>query len=131
MQEKQYKVNPQHRDVNPNKIQWRVSINVELDLFRVSYDSCWFNQDKTWCFGIMSDDGKPQILGDSAKNNPPPTDLHFAKFVCDQSLWHGYPFGKASSDLGQIPKQVLDSWKKDNHISNAVKNKIHKGRYPL
>ena len=30
MQEKQYKVNPQHRNGNPNKSQWRVSIDVEL-----------------------------------------------------------------------------------------------------
>ena len=49
MQEKQYKVNPQHRNGNPNKSQWRVSIDVELNLFKVSYDSCWFNQDKTLC----------------------------------------------------------------------------------
>ena len=131
MQEKQYKVNPQHRNGNPNKSQWCVSANVEEDLFKVSCDSGWFNQQRTCCFGIISNGGKLLVLGVSAQNNPPPTELHFAKFVCDQSLWHGYPFGKASSDLGQIPKQVLDSWKNANHISNAVRNKIHKGRYPL
>lgn len=133
MQEEQYEVNPQHRDGNPNKSQWIVSLSedAEKNLFRVSYNSCWFNQQRTCCFGIMSVNGKPQILGVSAKNNPPPTALHFSKFVCNQRLWHGYPFGKASSDLGQIPKEVLDSWKEANHISNAVRKKIHKGRYPL
>lgn len=132
MQEKeQYICNQQHRDGNPNKSQWKLSECEERELFRVSYDSCWFNQHKTWCFGIISKERKLKILGVSAKNNPPPTDLHFAKFVCDQSLWHGYPFGKASSDLGQIPREVLASWKKDNYISNAIRNKIHKGRYPL
>ncbi|MCL7721146.1 hypothetical protein [Actinobacillus pleuropneumoniae] len=132
MLQPQYIVNNQHRNQNPNKSQWCIRVPEERDLFVSSFNSCWFHPDNQWCFGIIPNNKKPTILGISASNDPlPQQELHFAKFVCDQNVWHGYPFGRASSDLNQIPKSVLDSWKKEGYISNAVRSKIHKGRYPL
>ncbi|HGO5857265.1 TPA: hypothetical protein ACK3JJ_001923 [Mannheimia haemolytica] len=127
-----YQVHPQHRNRHPEKSQWSISESEEEGLFKSSFSNGWLHpEDNEKCFGIISNNRKLRILGVSAAHKPPVQNLHFARFTCDQCLWHGHPFGNGSSDLKQIPKVVLDNWKERDYISNAVRNKIHKGRYPL
>lgn len=127
----EYIINTQHRDKNPNKSQWCIAELEEINLFRLSFGNEWFDENKTSCFGIISEEKKLKVLGISASNRLPLMDLHFARFVCDQQIWHGYPFGNTSSDLKKISRSILDDWKDQGYINNAVKNKINKGRYPL
>jgi len=122
-----YLPNPQHRDKNPKKSQWLVSIENERYIFECVTYYKWVSTNQGWGLFIDNNNNKkPSYLGvlPSSRN------VFIAKFVVDENhnSWHGYPADHISK-VQDIPNTaILQKWVKDKLISKPKMRKILQGK---
>ncbi len=116
-----YKAVGYHRNGNPNKSQWLISVDEEINCFVVTIENRWISDDhRGW--GISAD---CKVLGKTTSKN----DTYIARFEEDRyalNHWHGYP-----ADLSRnqdIPLGfILIDWKQQNYITKSQYSKIRRG----
>ena len=119
-----YQFNQQHRDFHPNKSQWKITIQDELDVFSHAAQSNWIADDNAWGLYIIND--APSYLG-----MLPGDRLTFiAKFVVDVNLnaWHGYPADHVNKNHDIPDYNVLLSWLNIDLINLPKMRKIIRGQ---
>jgi len=120
-----YKPNKQHRDKNPNKSQWTISILEEVKVFENTYPNNWIDQSVGW--GLHFVNNGVQYLGNASNQN---RRLFIAKFMdgnCN-GKWHGYP-ADYQTNIQDIPNEFgLKEWVDKRYLSNAKIAKITQGK---
>lgn len=82
-----YLPNEQHRNGNPEKSQWTISLDDELASFFQAEERGWQESNKAW--GLHLVEGRIIYLG-VTKNRQTP--VFIAKYTCSRdAVWHGYP----------------------------------------
>lgn len=110
-----------HRNGNPRKSQWLISVDEEIHCFVDTKHNNWISDShKGW--GINSD---CKVLGKTTTNR----ETYIARFEEDSNKhdhWHGYP-----ADLGRpqdIPLDfILLDWRQRNYINKSQYSKIRRG----
>lgn len=121
-----YQFNGQHRNMNPKKSQWTVSINNEAAIFQCAASWCWLVKDIGCGWGLYIDANCPQYLG----TVPGREQSFIAKFVSDinHNAWHGYPADYLSNAHDIPPANILISWVENKFIGNPKMRKIMRGQ---
>ena len=118
-----YQVKNDHRKASCStvKSQWTSTPWEEISLFTLAQVSGWktLNKDELWAVHSVS--GKPSSMGTFAGSH-----LFVARYVCSEAVWHGYPVLPLQFD--KPPNDVLQKWKADGLIPNAVFNKWVQGK---
>ncbi|MDR0307029.1 MAG: hypothetical protein LBI42_09370 [Chitinispirillales bacterium] len=113
-----------HRNRQPNKSQWVISVVQEVECFIESQINNWIEGIFSW--GMISDGNNLIVLGKSVYNE----ELKLAKFVTknDDGVWHGYPadFCKNFQDRPGI--KILQKWRNCGHIEKHHITKIRQGK---
>lgn len=135
----EYRANPTHRtNHNDDKSQWEISLEEEYKIFENTVFNNWFTlpneNNKIFGYGIFLPQEKentPKQIGSRKISHSNETKkLYIAKFVVDETLWHGYPCGDKESDFFTLKnfKMILEQWIDLGYIKKAQFHKIHKGR---
>ena len=129
-----YIINPNHRNNNCHKSQWKINKNDELSLFNLTYNSQWIltdNKNKSIGFGIKKNGvNQIELLGYSATiyGQLRVRELKIAKFVENQNIWHGYPADYLLNKADTPPNIILKMWINGNYINKKIMCKILKGQ---
>ena len=123
-----YKVHTKHRKATPtvDASVWKVSEWEEIHLFARAGSERWSSTSKAKKHLWALQSGL-SVLGQGLEKNGKLVDLHFAKFVENNSVWHGYPVQARGDDIP--PEAVLDCWLELNIINKAEKLKIIGGQF--
>jgi hypothetical protein len=123
-----YKVHMKHRKAMPtaDASVWKVNEWEEVTLFARAGLAKWSSTSKAkkYLWALQNDFS---VLGQGLEKNGKQVELHFAKFVEDNSTWHGYPVQARGDDIP--PEAVLDHWLKLSIINKAEKVKIIGGQF--
>jgi hypothetical protein len=121
-----YQFNDQHRNMNPNKSRWTVSINDEATIFQHAASWLWLVKCSGCGWGLHTDAHGLHYLG----TVPGEKHSFIAKFVSDNNhnAWHGYPADHMSNPHDIPPANILTSWVKNKFIGNPKMRKIMKGQ---
>ncbi|RDI28257.1 hypothetical protein DFR41_1019 [Pseudacidovorax intermedius] len=123
-----YKVHTKHRKAKPtaDASVWSVSEWVEITLFARAGSEKWTSMSKAkkYLWALQSNFS---VLGQGLEKNGRQVELHFAKFVEDNSVWHGYPVQARGDDIP--PESVLNCWLESKIINKAEKLKIIGGQF--
>ena len=127
-----YSINPNHRNNNCHKSQWKINKNDEISLFNLTYNSQWIfndNKNKSTGFGIKKNGvNQIELLGYSATIHNQLRELKIAKFVENQNNWHGYPADYRVNKDDTPPNCILKMWINGNYINKKIMCKILKGQ---
>lgn len=119
-----YSIDPQHRDDNPKKSQWRISEADEEACFLRAHREGWQEeQDTYWSYYVSN--GAVDYLGvavDRARR------LIVAKFVGKGKPldWHGYPADHQMHQQDVPPLPIRNMWLKEGLMRPQVISKIGK-----
>lgn len=125
IQEVEYRANPHHRDNNPNKSQWLISVSEEEGVFRASYSKEWISNNAVW--GLQkSEDGGLKRLG---YRDTKEIKLFVAKYVSSEEpvFWHGYPVDLKSFH-DRPGSDLLKIWLVNKVLKGSKIRKIQKGQ---
>lgn len=114
-----------HRDKNPKKSQWIVSVDQEVDCFAQTKSENWISKDRGW--GIIIQNKRLGKIGISVLGE----DLSIARFECknNNDEWHGYP-ADLKNKTDDIPiDDVLIVWRNSGYINKSEFIKIRRGVY--
>ena len=119
-----YTPHPQHRNAAyaNQKSQWTITIPDEHACYGTAATSGWCGPDYGW--GLYLPAGAPAPLGLS----PQASQLYIAKFVQDQSVWHGYPVAHWLSPFDKPSLGTLQLWEASGYINRAKRAKISRGK---
>lgn len=119
-----YQVNPQHRDSNPNKSQWDITVENELYVFRCAAYYKWFTHNKAWA--LFLNNGEMHYLGTVPGNRR----TFIAKFVVDNNhnAWHGYPADHISKSQDIPDGAILQAWVQSKLLTKPKMRKIMQGQ---
>jgi len=113
-----------HRNKNPEKSQWTISIDEEVSIFRASENNQWLFATHGWGLNIRNN--YPQNLGFSKDGN---YTLFIAKFVGADSInWHGYPADHQTKNQDIPDEIILSAWITLSILPRAKIRKIAKGQ---
>jgi hypothetical protein len=120
-----YSPNPEHRNSNPCKSQWKITENEEIECFKITYNKGWTKEKNAW--GLHYSQNTVTYLGIGEDRS---IKLFIAKFKNDvpHNTWHGYPadYQKNAHDIPD--KDVLFDWIKNNVLTKAKIRKIMAGQ---
>ena len=121
-----YCFNTQHRDGNPNKSQWTIDTDQEIDVFCCMADHGWGFQDNGWSL-FIKEDSSIDYLGFIQSRK---AKVFIAKFVVDtnHNAWHGYPADYQVRAQDVPHKDILRKWKDENYLTKAKMRKIMMGQ---
>lgn len=116
-----------HRNGNPKKSQWTISVDDEFECFKISRQQNWHNEKTGW--GLHPTDPFSVIGRTDANIN-----VMIAKFQemspngqMVKDIWHGYP-ADIRGKISDIPDDyVLKSWLTHGYISGHEFSKIRRG----
>lgn len=119
------KIHPHHRNGNPNKSQWTVSMCDELWAFVVSRIQGWVGKGQAWALHVVR--GNVSVVGVSSDRA---RDLHLCRFVDPNSnnRWHGFPADYQVRQQDIPPVSVLRQWLGASLISKSAMRKIKQGQ---
>lgn len=119
-----YSFNPVHRNNAPNKSQWDISRNDELETFSVSLSRNWNTDGSTW--GLHFVNAAPTYLGRDRDHLTP---VFIARFVAKAvpQVWHGYPINHVETNE-RPPEFVLQSWMREQILPKSKISKIIQGK---
>lgn len=127
-----YRINPNHRNNNCHKSQWKINKNDEISLFNLTYNSQWIfndNKNKSTGFGIKKNGvNQIELLGYSATIHGQIRELKIAKFVENKNNWHGYPADYRLNKADTPPNIILKNCLNYNYINKKNMCKILKGQ---
>lgn len=117
-----------HRNGNPIKSQWTISIEEEFESFKISRLQNWHNERRGW--GLHPTNPFSEI-GRSVSNRS----VMIARFQemspngqVIQDIWHGYP-ADIRGKTNDIPTvDVLKSWLANGYINGNQFSKIRSGK---
>lgn len=112
-----YQPHPDHRNNNPNKSQWTISVAQERGSFSAADRDGWLEETTGW--GVYRSGVKLEYLG---RDKTKARRLFVAKFVRGREGedWHGYP-ADHQANASDIPsKRVRREWL-DNEVLPAHK----------
>lgn len=120
-----YRPNQEHRNNNPNKSQWRIPIDAEVETFDYTYQQNWIDKNEGWGLHIVNKN--PKNLGVSKDLS---RRLFIAKFVSANmtGVWHGYPADYRCNTQDIPNRNVLRNWGDRLLFSRAKIRKILKGQ---
>lgn len=121
-----YKSLDYHRDLNPEKAQWTISVNEEIDTFAGTKANKWIEGNRGW--GIISAEKKHKIIG-YVRNKGERIFVYIARFVGNTTTdeWHGYPANVARGTSDRPVDSVLREWRESKYISNSEYSRIRRG----
>lgn len=121
----QYSPNPQHRDNNPNKSQWIITEDEEMNCFKTAYSKGWVIGNNAWSLHYIQNELTYLGIGVDRSTN-----LFIAKFKNDisHSTWHGYPADYQQNAQDVPGTDILRDWIKCNVLPKAKISKIMKGQ---
>ena len=120
-----YGVHPHHRNRSPQKSQWDISRDQELDVFVNARDQHWLSKDLGWGLHIVR--ARVAYLGKAQDRT---RRLFMAKFVDgnrDQK-WHGYPADHQRRPSDIPPAPILRDWMNSSLLRRAVVRKVLRGQ---
>ena len=119
-----YVPNVIHRNRTPNKSQWTITLEEELNTFRSCTNNRWYLEHVGW--GLHLSGNNPLWLGLTRDHK---RCTFIAKFVGDASgTWHGFP-ADHTRNIRDIPfESVLHAWLNKNFLSKAKIRKIVRGQ---
>lgn len=121
-----YKSLNYHRNGNPIKAQWTITVDEEIDSFADTKENNWIDGNKGW--GIISEgDGHKNIGYVINKDEKIP--VYIARFVGNTRTdeWHGYPANIARGASDRPVDSVLGEWRESKYISNSEYSRIRRG----
>ncbi|MBR6854003.1 MAG: hypothetical protein IKN03_01155 [Fibrobacter sp.] len=121
-----YKSLDYHRDRNPAKAQWIISVNEEIDSFADTKANNWIDGNKGW--GIIIGGKSHKIIG-YVRNKGENIFVYIACFVngAKTDEWHGYPANIARGASDRPVDSVLGEWRESKYISNSEYSRIRRG----
>lgn len=120
-----------HRNNNPNKSQWVITIDQETDCFISSHQiKDKFTVHSGICWGLYLEEDECQYLGKAARHSTEPnSQLFIAKFIDNSNEWHGYPADHVDKFPEDVPHEVwLNYWLQKGLLSKSKVSKILRGR---
>ncbi len=119
-----YFISSQHRNGNPNKSIWTISLEEEVNCFIQTISNNWKAGVEAW--GIKLNGNTLQVVGIS--NNK--YELKLAKFVdgTNTDVWHGYPADHMYKAQDRPTTEILKLWVTEGYLSKAKMNKIRQGQ---
>ena len=123
--DKNYTINPVHRNGMPEKAQWTISYQDEMNSFIFSNQHAWICNDNAW--GLHFINNHVAYLGVAQDHI---TEVFIAKFVndVDHNNWHGYPADHQANQQDIPDENVLRDWLTNNIIPKQKINKIARGK---
>lgn len=120
-----YTPNPLHRNNSPQKSQWLILENEEVECFRIAYDKGWKNGGNAW--GLYYKRDRLDYLGIGTDRT---VRLFIAKFKNDSShnAWHGYPADHQRHQQDIPDESILRSWITNKVLAKAKIRKIGAGQ---
>jgi len=118
-----YLCHPHHRNGNPNKSQWDLSEQRELDLFGLAFENQWLLDSVGW--GVAKMNNTLEYLGVSTDRL---TRLFIAKFVATGTNWHGYPADHQRNQQDIPATAIQRKWLDDRVVPPSKIRKISKGQ---
>lgn len=119
-----YIISSQHRRTgNPNKSQWIIDFEDEIQCFINTINNNWTDGFEAW--GLKIENTSLQVVG--VNNNG---ELKLAKFVdgTNTNVWHGYPADHMTKAQDRPTTSILKAWVDHGFISKAKMNKIRQGQ---
>ncbi|MBF4519119.1 hypothetical protein IRZ71_22425 [Flavobacterium sp. ANB] len=119
-----YIISSQHRRTgNPNKSQWIIDFEDEIQCFINTINNNWKDGFEAW--GLKIENASLQVVG--VNNNG---QLKLAKFVdgTNTNVWHGYPADHMTKAQDRPTTSILKDWVDQGFISKAKMNKIRQGQ---
>lgn len=117
-----YKIRSVHRrHGNSEKCIWTISLQEEVDCFKVSAFESWLEDTKGWGVKVNSEGGLAQVgISDQSEV------LKIAKFIDSSSTreWHSYPADYCRRKQDRPSIGVLMDWKNCGLISKTKMDKI-------
>ena len=109
-----------------NKSRWIITVNEELECFRVTIDNNWHDTNTGWGIHRENNTNVLFILGVNVFNE----NLKIAKFVKDQNHnhWHGYPADWRRKTQDRPPVGLLNNWRRIGVIPKHKIAKIRSGK---
>ena len=116
-----------HRNGNPQKSQWSISVEEEFESFKISRQQNWHNEKRGW--GLHPKDPFSTIGRTTANNNV--VIAIFQEMSPNgqnvDDIWHGYP-ADIRGKINDIPTvDVLRSWLTNGYINGHEFSKIRRG----
>lgn len=120
-----YLNHPQHRNNTPQKSQWRISEQEEIEAFTQSLNENWVVGDTGWGFHLG--ESRLAYLGVAQNHRTP---VFLAKFVdgTGTSSWHGYPADHVVNSQDRPPVCLQRSWLSSGRLAKAKIRKLAKGQ---
>lgn len=116
-----------HRNGNPIKSQWTISIEEEFESFKISRQQNWHNEKRGWGlhptepFSMIGRliNGKNVMIARFQEMSPNGQNV--------EDIWHGYP-ADIRGKTNDIPTvDVLKSWLANGYINGSQFSKIRRG----
>lgn len=125
VQNTNYLIHPHHRNRNPEKSQWTVTHQEELQSFTRALAAEWTVDSFGW--GVHVVNGVASYLGIAVDKT---TSLIIAKFIKDgvMNQWHGYPANHVENQQDIPPESVVNKWLNEGVLPTAKISKISKGK---
>lgn len=124
-----YKSLGYHRNNNPQKAQWTIPVDEELDCFAITKEKNWIDEEHVRGWGIIVNRNGHKVIG-YVRNKGENIDVYIARFVGMRSedVWHGYPANVAQQTSDRPAEFVLNTWRNLKYISNSEYSRIRRGR---
>ncbi len=120
-----YLISPDHRNGNPHKAQWTISVAEEVACFERSVANSWLEQSVGW--GLHVDGGSVSYLGTTA-NDFGPVEQSFVAFFQLASDCHGYPADVRRRTRERPSTRVRRAWLDGGYLRPAVVRKLSRGQ---
>ncbi len=121
-----YAVHPHHRNNNPQKAQWNITVAQEIGVFGSSFDSGWLisevgqgKQQVGW--GLFIHQNRVKCVGKLIDRSKMAT---YAKFLGINDEWHGFP-ADYNRNFDKPTLAIHSSWLQ--HMGEAKVRKIIRG----
>lgn len=123
-----YKSLDYHRNGNPGKAQWTITVDEEIDCFANTKKSSWIDAKKAHGWGIIANGNGHKFIG-YVRNKGENIEVYIARFVGIRlkDEWHGYPANVARCSNDKPKDQVLKEWLSLNYISKSDFTRIRRG----
>jgi hypothetical protein len=107
-----------------HKSQWTISVADERSCFELAATSSWRARESYW--GVYVPGGSAEILGVSQAPERHP--VFIAKFITNQSEWHGYPVAHWRSTYDKPSTDILEEWRARGYIRKKTVKRVIGGR---
>ena len=124
-----YQVDNLHRNGNPNKSQWTVKTEIELQIFTFGLLNEWCNTSQDVIWSIPKHSQQLTSIGTERAIKGSSTEcLYIAKYTGDSNgTWHGYPVSNKSQP-DHPPQEIVNQWIQTNHIDKSFFSRWVRGK---